>query len=73
MQIVSLTSKRNTFRPLGSKTSLPLRLRALRLVTEKYTQRERPSVAAEFVLFAVIALTSAWPIIIMAHAMTLIR
>jgi hypothetical protein len=32
-------------------------------------QRERPSVAAEFVLFAVIVLTSTWSIIAMARAM----
>ena len=73
MQIASLASKGKTFRLLDSKTSLPLRLRAMRLVTEKYTQRERPSVAAEFILFAVIALTAAWPIFTMAHSLSLIR
>ena len=73
MQIVSIASDRNTFRLLGSKTSLPLRLRALRLVTEKYSQRERPSVAAEFGLFVVIALTAAWPIFTMVHTLSLIK
>jgi hypothetical protein len=71
MQIVSLTSAGKTFQRLDSKT--PLRLRALRLLSEKYTYRERPSVAAEFVLFAVIAIVSAWPLWTLAHVMALIR
>jgi hypothetical protein len=50
-----------------SKTSL--RLRAFRFVGERFAQRERPNVAAEFALFAVIALTSTWSILALAHAM----
>jgi hypothetical protein len=50
-----------------SKTSL--RLRAFRFMGERYAQRERPSVAAEFVLFAVIILTSTWSILALVHAM----
>ena len=50
-----------------SKTSL--RLRAFRFLSERFAQRERPSVAAEFVLFAVIVLTSTWSILVLAHAM----
>ncbi len=38
----------------------PMRLRAFRFVSERYTQRERPSVAAEFMLFALIASTATW-------------
>lgn len=71
MQIVSLSKPGKTFQRLDPKTSL--RLRSLRLLSEKYTHRERPSVAAEFVLFAVIALTAAWPVITMAHSLNLIR
>ncbi len=50
-----------------------MRLRAFRFLSERYTQRERPSVAAEFVLFALIALTAAWPIFTLAHALRLVR
>ncbi|MEO6872784.1 MAG: hypothetical protein ABI233_11265 [Chthoniobacterales bacterium] len=56
-------------RLLDSKTSL--RLRAFRFVGERYARRERPSVAAEFLLFAVIVLTAVWPMITLAHAMGL--
>jgi hypothetical protein len=71
MQIVSLTKPGKKFQRLDSKTSL--RLRSFRLLSEKYTHRERPSVAAEFILFAVIVLTAAWPVVTMAHAFNLIR
>jgi hypothetical protein len=71
MQIVSLAGRGNEFQRLDSKTSL--RLRALRLLSEKYTYRERPSVAAEFILFAVIAVISAWPLVHLAQALTLIK
>jgi hypothetical protein len=50
-----------------SKTSM--RLRAFRFVSERFTQRERPNAAAEFVLFAVIVLTSTWSILSLAQAM----
>ena len=50
-----------------SKTSM--RLRAFRFVSERFAQRERPNAAAEFVLFAVIVLTSTWSILSLAHAM----
>lgn len=56
---------------LDSKTSL--RLRAFRFLSERYIQRERPSVATEFVLFAVIVLTVTWPMITLAHALGLGR
>lgn len=50
-----------------SKTSM--RLRAFRFLSERFTQRERPSVAAEFFLFGVIVITSTWSILSLAHAM----
>lgn len=56
---------------LDSNTSR--RLRAFRFLSERYVQRERPSVAAEFILFAVIVLTATWPIFTLAHAMGLSR
>ena len=65
---ISLTSSTGSNGQLPySKTSM--RLRAFRFVGERFAQRERPSVAAEFVLFAVIVLTSTWSILSLAHAM----
>jgi hypothetical protein len=51
-----------------SKTSM--RLRAFRFLGERFAQRERPSYAAELVLFAVIVLTSTWSILSLARAMS---
>ena len=56
---------------LDSKTSR--RLRAFRFVGERYAQRERPSVAAEFLLFVVIVLIATWSLFTLAHAMGLGR
>jgi hypothetical protein len=53
------------------KTSM--RLRAFRFLSERYAQRERPSVAAEFILFALIILTATWPMLTLAHALGLSR
>lgn len=50
-----------------------MRLRAFRFLSERYTQRERPSVAAEFSLFALIVLTATWPMFTLAHALGLHR
>ena len=63
-----LTSSNGRNAPLPySKTSM--RLRAFRFIGERFAQRERPSVAAELVLFAVIVLTSTWSILSLVHAM----
>ena len=46
------------------------RLRAFRFLSERYAQRERPGVVAEFILFALIVLTATWPMFSLAHAMS---
>jgi hypothetical protein len=56
---------------LDSNTSM--RLRAFRFLSERYTQRERPSVVAEFILFALIALTATWPMVTLAHVLSMHR
>ncbi|MEO8440619.1 MAG: hypothetical protein ABI540_10415 [Spartobacteria bacterium] len=71
MQTLILSSNASNGRLLESSHSL--RLRAFRFMSERYTQRERPSVAAELTLFAVIVLTATWPLVTLAHAMALIR
>lgn len=53
--------------------TMPMRLRAFRFVSERYTQRERPSVFAEYFLFVVIVLTATWPMFSLVHAMRLMK
>ena len=67
MQTLSLSSHGKNGQLLDSKTSM--RLRAFRFLSERFAQRERPSVAAEFFLFALIVLLSSWSIFSLAHAM----
>jgi len=50
-----------------------MRLRAFRFLSERYMQRERPSVAAELILFALIVITAIWPMFSLAHALSLTR
>jgi hypothetical protein len=71
MQTLTLSSNGRDGQLLDSKTST--RLRAFRFVSERYTQRERPGVVAEFFLFAVIVLTAAWPMFTLAHVLRLVR
>jgi hypothetical protein len=71
MQTLTLSSNPSSRRMLASNTSL--RLRNFRSLSERYAQRERPSVAAEFILFAAIVLTATWPMFTLAHAMGLSR
>jgi hypothetical protein len=69
MQTLSLSSNSRNGQLLDSKTSV--RLRAFRFLSDRFAQRERPSVAAEFILFALIVVTSTWSIVSLAHAMRL--
>ena len=65
---ISLTSSKGPNGQLPySNTSM--RLRAFRFLSERFAQRERPNVAAEFILFALIVLTSTWSLLCLAHAM----
>ena len=67
MQTTSLSSNGKNGQLLDSKTSM--RLRAFRFLSERFAQRERPNVAAEFFLFGLIVITSTWSIISLANAM----
>jgi len=71
MQTISLSSHPRSGQLLDSKTSL--RQRAVRFLSDRYAQRERPSVAAELILLAVIVLTAAWPLITFARILARIR
>jgi len=69
METTTLSSNLTNDRLLDSKTSL--RTRISRFISERYAQRERPSVAAEFILFAVIVLVSTWPMFTLAQVLGL--
>jgi len=71
MQTLTLSSNGRDGQLLDTKTSM--RLRAFRFLSERDAQRERPSVAAEFFLFALIVLTASWPMFTLAHALGLSR
>ena len=71
MQTFTLSSNGRNGQLSDSKTSM--RLRISRFLSERYAQRERPGVAAEFVLLALIALTAIWPMFTLAHALGLSR
>jgi hypothetical protein len=71
MQTLTLSSTGRNGQLLDTNTSM--RLRAFRFLSERYMQRERPSVAAEFIFFAVIVITATWPMFSLAHAMSLSR
>jgi hypothetical protein len=69
MQTLTLSSNGKNGQLLDSKTSK--RLRAFRFLSERFAQRERPNVAAEYFLFALIVITSAWSFLSLAHALRL--
>ena len=71
MQTLTLSSNGRDGQLPDSKTSM--RLRAFRFLSERYAQRERHSVAAEVLLFAVIVVTATWPMFTLAHALGLSR
>jgi hypothetical protein len=55
------------------KTPTSIRVRAVRFLSERYWQREQPSYFAELLLFAIIVIISAWPMISLAQAMESLR
>ena len=72
MQTLSLRSTAtNDGRLSGSAHSL--RLRAFRSLSDRYAQRERPSVIAEFGLFGAIVGIATWAMVGLGHAMAFIR
>jgi hypothetical protein len=71
MQQLTLSSNGKYGQLLDTRTSR--RLRAFRFLSERFAQRERSGVAAEFVLFALIVLTSTWPLLSLAQAFSLSR
>lgn len=71
MQTVSLSSNGRDGQLLDPKTSI--RLRAFRFLSDRYVQRERPGVVAEFILFGLIVAMATWPMFTLVHAFGLTR
>ncbi len=67
---LTLSSNPSNLRLPGSDHSL--RLRAFRLLGERYAQRE-PGFVPEFTLFGVIVFIVGWSLVALGHAMALIR
>jgi len=68
MQTLTLSSSGRNGQLLDSKMSA--RLRAFRFLSDRFAQRERPSYAVEFILFALIVLTAVSSMISLAHALS---
>ena len=71
MQTLTLSSNGRNGQLLDSNMSA--RLRAFRFLSERFMQRDRTGVVAEFILFALIVLTATWPMFSLAHALRLMR
>ena len=71
MQTLNLSSSGRNGQLLDSNMSA--RLRAFRFLSERYAQRDRTGVVAEFILFALIVLTATWPLLSLAKAFSLTR
>ena len=71
MQTLTLSSNGRNGQLLDPKMSA--RLRAFRFLSDRFAQRDRSSYAAEFFHFVLIVLTAAWPMVSLAHAMSLRR
>ena len=55
------------------KPTTSMRRRALRFLSERYTQRECPSYFAELFVFALIVIISTWPMVVLANAVAAMR
>src|SRR5207253_8366185 len=51
------------------KTTMPMRLRILRFLEERYVHRARPHYFPELALFGVILILAVWPILSLAAAL----
>ena len=71
MQTLTLSSNGRSGQLLDSNMSA--RLRSFRFLSERFMQRDRTGVVAEFILFALIVLTATWPMFTLAHALRLMR
>lgn len=55
------------------KSTLPLRARIARFLSDRYAQRERPDYLPELLVLGIIVLAAMWPILSLAAAMAIVR
>ena len=55
------------------KTTMPMRLRILRFLEERYVHRARPHYFPELALFGVILILAVWPMLLVAAALETLR
>jgi hypothetical protein len=55
------------------KTTMPMRVRIIRFLSDRFRQRERPSNITELLLWGLIVIISAWPMISLAAAIEAMR
>ncbi len=55
------------------KTTMPMRLRISRFLEERYVHRARPHFFPELALFGLILILAAWPIVLVAAALHMLR
>lgn len=68
MQNLTLSNRSMSDLPRDNRS---LAQRAIRFVQDRYAQRERPGVAAEFIVLAIIVAVSTWPLLTLAHVMNI--
>ena len=67
------THNNNNRRYNHMKTTMPMRLRILRFLEERYVHRARPHYFPELALFGVILILAVWPMLSLAAALDLLR
>jgi len=55
------------------KSTLPLRARIARFLSDRYAQRERPDYLPELLVLGIIVLAATWPILALVAAMAVVR
>jgi hypothetical protein len=55
------------------KSTLPLRARIARFLSDRYAQRERPDYLPELLVLGIIVLAATWPIFALVAAMAIVR
>ena len=50
-----------------------IRVRVVRFLSHRYSQRERPTYLADLLLWGVVVMIATWPILMLAHAMEMVR
>jgi len=55
------------------ETTTRMRVRVARFLSDRYAQRERPNYLPELVVLGLTIIAAAWPMVLLAAAMALVR